>query len=302
MTGYLHPAYAESLSEFGKPRLLSRSEAWILERGMPGCGYRDAMGCYPLFACRNWAELRVDLEELTQDLVSLAVVTDPFGAYDANDLRRCFKDVVTVYKQHFVVDLSLPVERFVSTHHRRNARKALQQVQVEQCSDPRDFIGEWTSLYDKLIERHRIQGIAVFSKAAFDMQLRVPGMIAFRADHRQRTVGMTLWCVQDSAAYYHLGAYDEMGYRLRASFALFRSAFEYLAAQGIRWLSLGAGAGVTSRRDDGLSRFKRGWSSGTRTAYLCGRILQPDRYRELAEIRGTASSRYFPAYREGEFR
>jgi hypothetical protein len=53
--------------------------------------------------------------------------------------------------------------------------------------------------------------------------------------------------------------------------------------------------------EDGLSFFKKGWSTGTRTAFFCGRILDPERYAQLATARGVAGTDYFPAYREGEF-
>ena len=52
VSGYLHPTYARSLSEFGAPRHLPHSGAWILERRIPGSPYSDAMGCYPILACR----------------------------------------------------------------------------------------------------------------------------------------------------------------------------------------------------------------------------------------------------------
>ena len=57
-TGYAHPAYAESLAEFGVPRLLPRSGGWILERRIESFPDRDAAGCYPLFSCRDWSRLR----------------------------------------------------------------------------------------------------------------------------------------------------------------------------------------------------------------------------------------------------
>ena len=44
-------------------------------------------------------------------------------------------------------------------------------------------------------------------------------------------------------------------------------------------------------------RFKRGWATGTRTAHFCGRVLDPERYAQLA---GAAATSYFPAYRAGE--
>jgi hypothetical protein len=60
-SGYMHPNYAHSLREFGEPRELPGSGGWILERIIPGTPYRDAMGCYPLFACNDWSKLANDL-------------------------------------------------------------------------------------------------------------------------------------------------------------------------------------------------------------------------------------------------
>src|SRR5436190_23288915 len=94
-TGYMHPRYAQSLAEFGSPRHLPRSGGWILEREIPGFPYRDAMGCYPLFACRDWSRLHEDLEELHSDLVTLTLVADPFGDYDLSTLQHCFGDLVS---------------------------------------------------------------------------------------------------------------------------------------------------------------------------------------------------------------
>jgi hypothetical protein len=93
------------------------------------------MGPYPLFACRDWSQLGDDLEELNDELVSLTVVTDPFGGYDVSDLRECFRDVVTPFKQHFVVKLDRPLDAFVHPHHLRYARKARRVVQVEKLED-----------------------------------------------------------------------------------------------------------------------------------------------------------------------
>jgi len=301
VTGYMHPEYAESLMEFGTPRELPKCEGWILERQIPGFPYRDAMGCYPLFACRDGSQLHVDLEDIGNELVSLSLVTDPFGEYDAAYLHRCFKDLVIPFKEHFIIDLCRSIDTFVSSHHRRYARKALKDVYVERCQDPSQFLNEWVNLYANLIETHNIKGILAFSHSAFAKQLSVPGIVVFRAVYEETTVGMLLWYVQGEVGYYHLGASSDHGYELRASFALFWSAIEYFAANGLRWLNLGAGAGVESSGADGLSRFKRGWSTGTRTAYFCGRIFDHARYSEIVKAKGIPATDYFPAYRKGEF-
>lgn len=300
-TGYQHPDYAQSLAEFGTPRKLPRSKGWVLERQIPGFSYHDAMGCYPLFTCQDWSQLDIDLKNLEGDLVAFSSVTDPFGEYDPAYLRQCFRDVFVPFKDHFVVDLQQPVNAFVSSHHRRYARKALSDVSVERCEDPKQFIDEWVDLYGSLIERYDIDGILAFSRTAFAKQLSVPGIVVFRAVHDESTVSMLLWYVQGNVGYYHLGASSRQGYELRASFALFWTAIEYFADRGLRWLDLGAGAGVDGDGTDGLSRFKRGWSTGTRTAYFCGRIFDHARYAEIVEAKGIGPTDYFPAYRKAEF-
>jgi hypothetical protein len=45
VTGYLHPDYAQSLSEFGEPLQLQKSGGWLLERRVDGT-QSDAMITY----------------------------------------------------------------------------------------------------------------------------------------------------------------------------------------------------------------------------------------------------------------
>jgi hypothetical protein len=298
MSGYLHRAYAESLREFGAPLALEQCGGWLLKRAIPQTRDYDAMGCYPLFACEDWSKLHLDLQQLNDELVSVSLVADPFGDFDTAYLRECFPDVVKAFKQHFVIDLEQPLESFVHPHHLRNVRKASQLVQVERCEEPQECLDDWTNLYQTLIDRYNITGIAAFSRASFNGQLSVPGISAFRAVENGVTVGMLLWYEQVNRAYYHLGAYSDRGYEAGASFALFDYAIRYFCSRQLKWLNLGAGAG-TSNSDSGLARFKQGWSNGVRTAYFCGRIFARDKYQQLSARTGTD---YFPAYRLGEFK
>ncbi len=302
LTGYMHPAYVQSLSESGTPKFLPQSGAWILERQIPGWDYVDAIGCYPIFVCQDWSQLEIDLEDVRDTLLSLAVVTDPFGEYNKPDLSRCFPDLVRPFKQHFVVDLSRPSSTFIDSHHRRYACKALREVRVERCADPLSYLDDWTALYDTLIKRHLISGITAFSRDSFAKQLSVPGLVAFKAVNEGTTVGMLLWYLNGKVAYYHLGAYSARGYDLRASFALFSYAIEYFAQSELRSLNLGGEAGAENNATSGLTRFKQGWATGTRTAYLCGRIFDQQKYREILKSRALPGTKYFPAYRAGEFR
>jgi hypothetical protein len=300
MTGYLHPLYAQSLSEFGEPLRLPESGGWLLRRPVHET-MADAMGIYPLFSCLDWTRLRDDLNGVGESIVSTVVVTDPFGDYSESLLADSFKDLMIPFKAHFVTDLSKPIETIISAHHARNARLGLKEVQVERCGEPLARLDEWVSLYSVLTERHHIRGIRGFSRGSFELQLKTPGVVCFRAAREGRTVGMTLWYVQNDVAYYHLGAYADEGYELHASFALFYEALGHFATCGLAFANLGAGAGVGTMADDGLSRFKRGWSTLSRNTFLCGRICNRRAYDSLVALSGSASCGYFPAYRTGEF-
>ena len=302
MNGYSHPGYAAALAEFGNPRALPRSEGWILERPILDTPYRDAMGCYPLFACRDWSQLDLDLEELRSELITLTIVADPFGNHDPARLGKCFPTLVTPFKEHLVTELSRSPESFVTTQHRRKAQKALERLDIERAEDATSFVDRWIELYANLIQRHGIRGLTAFSPDSFRAQLSVPGISLFRAISDSETVGMTLWYTDREVAYYHLGAYSDLGYELEASFALFWHVLEYFSRQGLQWLDLGAGTGLSAKDStDGLTRFKRGWATGTRTAYLCGRIFDEAKYEQVMKDRDARVSDYFPPYRKGEF-
>ncbi len=302
MTGYLHPAYAQSLAEFGTPRFLPRAQGWVLERPISGSDAHDAMGPYPLFCCQDWTGIEADLAELSGQLVSLAGVTDPFGNFDEAALRRWF-DMVVPFKKHFLVDLAREPLDTISKHHRYYARRALESVRVEFVDRPHLHLNKWIELYDVLIRRHELRGMKAFSPEAFRQQLETPGIVMLRAESSGQTVGMHLWYVERRVAYSHLMALSDAGYELSASYALYHRAIELLGAVGeeqIAWLNIGAGAGLAGS-DDGLTRFKGGWANDARIAYFVGKVLDRPRYDEFTAARNASSSRYFPAYRHGEF-
>ena len=172
---------------------------------------------------------------------------------------------------------------------------------MKHCTSADEYLDDWTRLYGNLIERHAIKGLVAFSRNSFAGQFRVPGMVAFRAVSNGETVGMLLWYIQNKIGYYHLGAYSPRGYELGASFALFWVAMRHFAESGLQWLNIGAGAGSQSDGQDGLTRFKRGWSTGVRTAYFCGRILDRQKYQEITQAKQIPATDFFPAYRLGEF-
>ncbi len=248
MNGYRSPLYAESLAEFGTPLHLPRSDAWVLRRPIPETAEHDAIGCYPLFNCGNWRALGADLDALKAEAIAVSIVVDPFARLDGTNLGVLFVDVCRPYKQHAIVDFDGDWRNAICRHHRRNIRFAARHVEIERGTEPANWLSQWSELYDNLVARHQIRGIARFSRAAFRRQLNVPGIVAFRAAVGTQTVGMLLWYVADSVAYYHLGAFSDAGYETRAAFALFDAALNEFASLGLRWALLGGAPAGKSRR------------------------------------------------------
>jgi hypothetical protein len=303
MTGYLHPCYANSLSEYGAPLELPSCGGWLLRRPIPSTTLYDGMGCYPLFSCRDWSKLEAEVNTLGGTVLSIALVVDPFASVTIEGLKRCF-DFVNPFKENFTIDLHKRDEEHISRHHRYYARKALRLMKVERVEAPRSRLDEWCALYEKLIERHKLRGIKAFSRESFSRQLEVPGLTMFIARIGEEIIGSQLWYLQGDVAYSHLTAVSDVGYSSRATYAIYSTAIETFKTEfqeSVRWLDLGAGAGSSSATTDGLAEFKSGWANGSRTKYFVGKVFDREAYDYVVRTKNIAATNYFPAYRDGEF-
>lgn len=278
---------------------LPRSGGVMISRRIGRSDSYDLMGTYPLFCCADWQALKADLDDLRGDFVCASVVTDPLGGYTEPQLNAAF-DSVRAFKSHYVADVTEPqFESSLSKSHRRLARRALQDVEVEVVADPLLYLDEWVRLYEVLCKRHDIAGLRQFSRDAFSQQLATPGMTMFRSSFEQKTVCLDLWYRQGEVAQGHLVAVNDVGYQLRASYASKLFLLRHFA-QDTKFVNLGGVAGTTDDQPSGLTHFKAGWSNSTCTAYFCWRILNAAAFSELAKGADPRDG-YFPPYRQGEF-
>ncbi len=300
-TGYQSAAYALALSEGSLALPLSKSRAILVIRRIPGHTAEDAAAPYPLLLSSNWDGLAADIAALPSSLVSLTAVTDPFACCNEDELRGAFNHIVRPYKPHFIIDLTRPLESFGDRHHLGCARSALKKLDIECCAAPLDHFEDWLALYAVLVARHGLRGASIMSRESLRRQFEVPGFRLFRATSDGRTAGMIAIMETAGRAYFHLGAYSEDGYRLKTSYALVRTIIDHYQRAGFSAMSLGAGAGAFGAGDSGLTRFKRGFASGSLMTYLCGHIIDAGRYRSLSAAMADRETAYFPAYRAGEF-
>ncbi len=298
VSGYLHPGYAQALSEFGIPTELPQSKGWLLKRAIPGCTDFDGMGCYPLFSCEDWSALASDLDALRHDLVSFCAVPDPFGQYRLADLRQAFPDTMVHFKEHYVTDLSQPLHDIVSKHHRQYAEKALRKLDVEFYPEPLQFLDQWMRLFDSTVHKFQIKGIRAYSRVSFAQQFALAGTFMSIARYQGEVIAAHIQMISGEVAYAHLAAANEIAHKVGAAYALYYSEIQYFAGK-VRWLDWGGEAGLA--QNGKLSSFKRGWATDTRPIYFCGRIFNQERYSKITSAKGIRTQNYFPAYREGEF-
>ena len=299
--GYRHPHYAASFSEWARPLHLPGSNGWLLARQIPGTPHWDAMGTYPLFCCDDWTQLGNDLSNIAMDLVSVVLVTDPFGNYTQQCLDASF-DNARHFKDHFVVDLTRPLEENVTKKNRATARRALRKVRVQLVPDPAGCIDTWMDLYTGMIRRQKVTGIRNFSRESFLMQLKTPGAFVFEAVAEDQVIGLDMIYVDNDTAYGHVCAFNELGYTLRASYATRWRMLEFLKGR-VRFLDFGASVGTEANsEDDGLASYKKRWCSVTRPVFLCSAVFDQKVYDQLSrQHSGPEKVAYFPAYRRGEY-
>lgn len=293
--GYAHRDYAAALSEFGVPLALERSGAWLLTSPIGSTSFTDAFGPYPLFSVENPEFLADELRACADALVSIYAISDPLRDEQLPFLRQAF-DVVRSYKPHYVVDLSIGFDAYMRRHHRRYAKRAFDQLEVVEADRPIDHLDEWTGFYINLAERHRITGLRRFSHHSFRRQLDVPGCHYFRALRGSEAVGGFICYLDRGRAYAHLIATSPIGQSLHAQYALYWSAIEAFRQKASHF-DLGGVPGAAGAGNNGLAFFKAGWSTSTRNAYFCSRILDTKTYHRLAGPNHGTITSHFPAYR-----
>ncbi len=258
------------------------------------------MGAYPYLSCRDWSMISQDIQELDPNLVSVALATDPFGDYDEALLNECFNGSVRRWKEHYVIDLRLPIDEIGSKSRRKNARRSLRKVDVEVVSDPAHWLDEWIFLWSQLVQRHRIFGLRAFSRSAFMKQLAVPGVVVLQAKHHEDIVGAQMYFIDGDIVHSHLSTTTSEGYRLGVTGAMDQFSIAYFADRA-HWLNLGGGLGSSKGKLDGLSYYKKSWATNTRWSYFCGHVINRERYDSIVNASGLSPTSYFPLYREGEY-
>lgn len=293
--GYSSHKYCNSLAKFGTPLITPLSELCFLKRKIDSTNF-DYIGQYPFVCSRSWKDVSHDINQLRETGgASVVFVTDPFSEKYVSQYLSTMT-VARPFKRHFIVDLQKDWKQRLNGKKRYTIRQSLEVQTVKVLEGKRGQGPDFWQLYQELILRHNIQGIQRLSKEIISDQLDIDGAVWVEARVDSRLVGGMIWYIDGDRAYSHLHAQSAEGYRLHTNYALYYSALNHLTALGIETASLGGIAGNKDVNNDGLANFKSLWSSREKYSWLCGEILNREKYDSLVKANGMSVD-YFPGYR-----
>jgi hypothetical protein len=291
----VHPyttlGYARTLQHVGHPMYVPAWDSHMIVRVVDENSL-DATGPYPIAFLALGSDVCEGLRQLRQArMVSVVLVTDGLLGLGEKELRQGFSHV-SPFKTHYVVDPTVGPYQ-ATEHHKYEIRRAANRGIAVRVVRLIDVLDDWTDMYDQLIARHQISGAQRFSRTSFEALAHCEGLTAVAAFLGDSLVGCHLWFEYEGFVWSHLAATSEAGYKNGASYALYDYSIRMFSNSVI---DLGGAAGLEDAPSDGLALFKAGFSNRRQLTYLCGAVLDAERYSALCNERGAAGD-YFPLYR-----
>jgi len=288
---YASEAYARSLAHSGAAFAVPEWGGHVLTRPIAGGARRDVTGPYPLAVLAADADVRGGLARLgAARLVSAVLVVDDRLRPGLDRMEAAFGSVRR-FKSHFVHDRTQGPPAY-DKHHRYEIRRAAGRVEAREIELAR-HLPAWIALYDELSARHGLGGVHAFPALHHETLAQLPGVRAFGAFLEGELVSAHIFVTDAGYAVSHLAASSPEGYRNGAAYAVNALAIEALT--DCEAINFGGAAGAGDDPNDGLVRFKKGFSNHIAASWLCGAILDAEAYGALSA--GVGDNGFFPAYR-----
>lgn len=161
-------------------------------------------------------------------------------------------------------------------NYRKAARAGLRYVAMPD-------IDKIVRIYREAMQRIGADSYYHFSDRYFSALNELPPDSRFYAgilDTDGRLIAGGIFLQDETAAHYHLGASTQKARDLQPdTFMLFEAA-RHIAASGRKILHLGGGLSLAE--DDGLYRFKSGFSKKRHDFYIARKIHRPQKYQEFS--------------------
>ncbi len=185
---------------------------------------------------------------------------------------------------------------------RKNIKRANKEgVRVYRATEPAD-VEKFYRIYVRTMDRRQALRRYHFPLSYFlELFQQMRGNAAFLlAEYKDQVVAATLYLHDDTDVYSYLGGADETFQHVRPTNAVIYEAMRWAQGLGKKRLILGGGY----QPDDGIFRFKAGFSPLRAKFYVYKHVQMPEEYdalcRAWSEYHGRdvgSVNGYFPAYR-----
>lgn len=277
-TGYASELYK---SVYYNDSVTGYNESTLIQRRIANTGYYDLASVYP-FSVDS-----LDLFAPPRDAITTTVITNPLG----NNSTMIGED----YKLHAVAECNLFRMAILPENHRRNIKKCQVQALTLVSISPADNADDLINLYPNLIKRHNINGVTAYTPDQLRTLLKVPGAVLFKVRCVEYgIVNVSLFYIYKDDAYYHLSCQSDHGYKINSNFLMMYDAIRFFKSLGLNRVEIGSHP--DGAINDGLARFKTGFSTCTLPNQIFKYIHKPDIYAKLCVDRDLNG--YFPAYRQ----
>jgi hypothetical protein len=249
-----------------------------------------AAAFWPSF--QEWA----DTVGAVSELVRFSLFSDELLPYPGEtELRR----------QNVVRDLALDSDALwmdVKQKVRKNVKRARREGVTVEIDADGVRLDEFLALYQRTMARRGAREEYSFPREYFERIVRgLPKeRLFFHALSAGRVVSTELVLRSATRAYSFLGGSDERAFNTRPNDLLKWEILRWARQQGFRGFVLGGGLEM----EDGIFRHKLAFAPAGRTPFRVGRrVLRPDAYEELIEVRVRADPQWsprpgwFPVYR-----
>ncbi len=285
--------FARSYEFAGAIVSLPRSGLKVIQRRIRG-QYYDLLGVYPFVHEVDVALLELDLQELSSDVVSLVMVADPFCSPQMLE-NTTHWEVSRPFKRQSMLNLQTDDAPPWSKNLRRDIRIGTASNDLSWAKPGADSARTFWNLYQRIVEKHQVDGIARLSEKSIEQQLSCQGASMLIATDSKQVSGAAIIFRVGDWANLHLMAVHPGAMKSCAGAALLAQTIEQLRAEGSRLFNLGGSAGLQDAANDGLWKFKKRWGDCTGETALLGKVLNPSAYQTLCS--GRQRRPFFPAYR-----
>lgn len=202
------------------------------------------------------------------------------------------KDRETVF-----IDLSLSKEERWATYGKKTRnilRRCSEQLEFKEVFNIKSF----SRLYFETMKKNSADNFYFFSENYFNEILKLENTKLFEVSYNNIPISVGFFMFGDSIVHYHLSGNDTNFSGYNGNYFLLDSVCDFIKNEyDLKYFHLGGGR--TNAIDDSLLRFKKKFSSSTKSFYIGGKIYNESMYKKynLKWLETNEDIQYFLKYR-----